>query len=107
MGQLQYDRQCFDIEDRLLAHLYLVIAPKLRRRESFTLTWEVPHEAGGGRNCIWLTPGVALRIQYRDGRQPTINRLWVSMMTDEANSSGNLVMIPEPEPAAFGAPRTD
>ena len=36
------------IEDRALAHMKIVIATKLRRNESFTLSWKHPEGDPGG-----------------------------------------------------------
>ena len=43
MGTLFYAGESkFSLEDRLLAHLQVVIGMKLRRSESFFLAWTVP-----------------------------------------------------------------
>ncbi|WP_431791011.1 hypothetical protein [Microbacterium paraoxydans] len=41
MGSLEYNssRPPIDVEDTLLAHLKIVISTKLRRQESFMMTW--------------------------------------------------------------------
>src|SRR3546814_1359043 len=45
-----------EIEDRALAHLKVVIATKLRRGESFTLSWTHPEGQEPGRSTVWLHP---------------------------------------------------
>lgn len=43
MGTMQYGSGSeIQIEDRALAHLKVAIATKLRRNESFTLSWRHP-----------------------------------------------------------------
>lgn len=43
-----------DIEDRILAHLKVVIVAKLRRGESFTFSWNRTPESGSGHSSVWL-----------------------------------------------------
>ncbi len=102
MGKLNYDSTLLiDFEDRLLAHLQIVICIKLRRRESFYFTWIDPEEAGGGRSCIWLDPAVPLRYKYFDPEPPAINREWVEQLTQTANSAAGLQVVSEPNAERF------
>jgi hypothetical protein len=97
VGALLYgDRQRrFEIDDRALAHLQLVIAAKLRRREPFFFS--VREEDGAaGRVSIWMSPMVALRFKYYGSRQPAINRRWVEALHESANSSTGLILLEEP-----------
>ena len=62
MGTIQYGNgEEIHIEDRALAHLKVVIATKLRRNESFTLSWQHPDGDPAGRSTIWLHPSIPLR----------------------------------------------
>ena len=54
MGVLNYGGTDYLFGDRLLAHLQVVITTKLRRRESFALSW-VP-DGDGGRGDSLLNP---------------------------------------------------
>ena len=54
------------IEDRALAHLKVVIATKLRRGESFTVSWRHPDDQPRGRSTIWLHPSIPLRFVFDD-----------------------------------------
>ena len=58
------------IEDRALAHLKIVIATKLRRQESFTLSWRHPEGEPGGRSTIWIHPSIPLRFTFDEPEQP-------------------------------------
>jgi hypothetical protein len=50
MGVLIYGSGAeYEIEDRVLAHLKVVIAAKLRRQENFFLSWSNDADAGSGR----------------------------------------------------------
>lgn len=81
------------IEDRALAHLKVVIATKLRRNESFTLSWRHPDDSG--RSTIWLHPAVPLRFVFDDPKPPELSTEWITAMANSANSSGGISLIPE------------
>ena len=103
MGKLTYDSTLtVDFDDRVLAHLQLVIGAKLRRGESFYFSWRDDPSIGDGRSTIWMHPRVSLIFKYAGGRQPAINRLWVDALMATANSPGGLVLVPEPEGRAEG-----
>ena len=77
MGVLRYQEEQFAFDDRMLAHLQIVIGTKLRRGENFFLTWAVPAEAGAGRHSLWIDNGVPVHITYSGSRAPQINREWI------------------------------
>jgi hypothetical protein len=99
MGTLNYGdaTSATEFEDRLLAHLQLVIITKLRRSESFVFSWDVPRENGSGYNAIWISPTVPLRFTYPAGKRGPINRAWVEAMLHAANSVAGLRIVDEPE----------
>jgi hypothetical protein len=76
------------IEDRALAHLKVVIATKLRRHESFTLSWQHPDGMPRGRTTIWLDPSIPLRFVFDDPEPPELSRAWIEVLAQSANSSG-------------------
>jgi hypothetical protein len=86
-----------DVDDRLLAHLEVVIGAKLRRDESFYLTLRHDQLAGGGRTAIWLNAAVPLRFAYRSGAVPRMNRHWLDALMATANSSPGLRILEEPD----------
>ncbi|HEV7741785.1 MAG TPA: hypothetical protein VGO65_05150 [Pseudolysinimonas sp.] len=94
MGQISYGNQTasFEIEDRTLAHVEAVVLAKLRRNESFAMTIEAEH---GGRDTIWLSASGQLRFTYTSERPP-INRAWLDLLIDTANSTSGLRIVPEP-----------
>ena len=98
MGSLIYGSTAIEIEfeDRTLEHLQIVIATKLRRRESFFFSWRDPIKVGDGRSSLWLDPGIPLYFKYAGGRVPTISRSWLAELTASANSSSGLVLSDEP-----------
>ena len=97
MGKLIYDSTtAVDFDDRLLAHLQIVIGGKLRRNESFYFSWRDDQDVGDGRSVIWMHPALPLRYKYVGGRMPLINRAWIDELTRSANSAGGLMVSPEP-----------
>lgn len=95
MGSLTYDRVTVDFDDRILAHLQIVIVQKLRRGESFLLSWRNAAEVGDGRSSAWLHPAIPLYFKFSGGQPPTINPLWLAQLTRSANSSQGLVATGE------------
>lgn len=82
------------IEDRLLAHLHLVISRKFRQRESFFL--QIPARQGTSPCLVWLDHKMAIRITYVDDETPPINPEWVSTLLELSYRPTGLVVAPEP-----------
>ena len=96
MGTLSYDSQVkATFDDRVLAHLQIVIWAKLRRGEQFAFTWIEPG-SGVGRVSVWISPTIPISFQYFGGKSPAINPLWVAALNKAANSPGGLQVVPEP-----------
>jgi len=83
------------IDDRALAHLKVVIATKLRRNESFTLSWQHPDDEPGGRSTIWLHPSIPLRFTFDEAEAPQLNLQWIEDLMHSANSSGGIQLVDE------------
>jgi len=83
------------IEDRALAHLKVVIATKLRRSESFTLSWRHPADQPPGRSTIWLHPSIPLRFVFEDPEPAGLSRQWIEDLARSANSSGGIMLVAE------------
>src|SRR5690606_32806471 len=98
VGKLIYDSTVkVDFEDRLLAHLQIVMGAKLRRGESFHLMWKDDASIGDGRTTVWVHPGVTLVYKFYGSRKPKINRAWIEALMYAANSVTGLYPVPEPE----------
>lgn len=97
MGILYYDStgRPIQVEDRALAHLKVVIATRLRRQESFTLSWEHPEGEDSGRSTIWLHPSIPLRFVFDDPQQPELNGRWIEAMMRSVDSTGGISLIDE------------
>ena len=83
------------IEDRALAHLKVVIATKLRRNESFTVSWRHPDDQPRGRSTIWLHPSIPLRFVFDDPEPAELSREWIEELANSANSSGGIMLVAE------------
>ncbi|MGV3712916.1 DUF7882 family protein [Pseudolysinimonas sp.] len=100
MGRLTYDGTIkVDFDDRVLAHLQLVIGAKIRRGESFHFSWRDDPSVGDGRTVVWIHPASNLSYKYYGSKQPAINRRWLEDLTTSANSAGGLHLVPEPSEA--------
>ena len=97
MGTIYYGGSAtpLHIEDRALAHLKVVIATKLRRGESFTVSWRHPDDEPRGRTTIWLHPSIAMRFVFDEPEPPEIDRRWLEELAKSANTSGGILLIPE------------
>jgi hypothetical protein len=97
MGTIYYGggNSPIHIEDRALAHLKVVIATKLRRREAFTLSWRHPEGEPRGRSTIWLHPSIPLRFVFDDPVTPQLSRQWIEELANSANTSGGIQLVPE------------
>ncbi|HEV7183819.1 MAG: hypothetical protein ABI130_09625 [Leifsonia sp.] len=100
MGTLSYDGENFELDDRVLIHLQIVISTKLRRRENFFLSWPMPVERGSGRHAIWMDNGVPIHFYYSGSRAISINREWIESMIVSAGRAAGLVLTDEAEATA-------
>jgi hypothetical protein len=105
MGAFNYDSTLkVEFDDRVLAHMQIVIGAKLRRGESFYFSWRDDDSVGDGRTTVWLHPALPLVYKYYGGRMPRINPAWIQVLTDSANSNGGLQLLPEPEAEPTAGP---
>lgn len=97
MGKLLYDGAdgSIAIEDRALAHLKVVISTKLRRNESFTLSWRHPEGEPEGRSTIWVHPSIPMRFIFDTVEQADLNPAWIEKMMHSANSTGGITLVDE------------
>ena len=102
MGYLFYGNtsEPIEIPDRLLAHLKVVMATKLRRSESFTLSWRHTEDIPGGRSTIWLQPSIPLRFVFHTESEALDPELLVRFAQASNSSQGltiDLDMLEERE----------
>jgi len=87
MGQLFYGStgQAIEVDDALLAHVQLVTFTKLRRGESFVMSWKRP--GGAGRETVWVQPSIPLRFASDSDEDIRING---KLLEDLAYAAGSL-----------------
>ena len=90
-----------EFDDRALVHIEKVVLAKLRRHEAFAFTWD---DADGGRCTVWLERAMSIAFRY-GAAVDDINRQWLDVLMETANSGGGLVMVDEPQPAPRQASR--
>lgn len=97
MGKLVYggSEPAISIDDRALAHLKVVIATKLRRQESFTLSWQHHEGDTPGRSTIWLHPSIPLRFVFDEAEGAALNPEWVEKLMYSVNSTGGIMLVDE------------
>lgn len=94
MGLLFYgsSERAIRIPDGVLAHIKVVIATKLRRGESFTMSWRHPDEEEGGRSTIWIQPSIPLRFVFGSVEPETLDPALLQSFANSANSSSGLTI---------------
>ena len=97
MGTLYYGDSGtpIGIEDRALAHVKFAITTKLRRGESFTLSWMHPDDQPRGRSTIWVHPTIPLRFVFDEPEAPELSREWIEDLLRSANSTGGILLVEE------------
>jgi hypothetical protein len=97
MGKLIYGQLVSaEFEDRLLAHLEIVITAKLRRGEGFVFSWKEEGGARPGRTTIWVHPSLPIVYKFSGSRTPSINRAWIELLSQSASSAAGLRVLAEP-----------
>ncbi len=110
MGLLFYgsSERPIRIPDRVLTHVKVVVAAKLRRGESFTMSWRHPEGEEGGRSTLWIQPSIPLRFVFGTAEPDAVDPVLLQMYANAANSSSGLTIdleVSEAEsPAVNAAP---
>lgn len=101
MGFLYYGSSAspISIPDRVLAHVKVVIATKLRRGESFTMSWRHPSGEEAGRSTIWIQPSIPLRFVFGAVEPEMLDPQLLQTYANSANSSSGLTLDLEPHDA--------
>lgn len=98
MGRLVYGHFGVEVgfDDRVLAHLRVVIGAKLRRGESFFVSWSDDSSLGGGHSSIWVAPATPLGFVFDAPTVHAINREWIDLLTASASTQNGLWVEAEP-----------
>ncbi|SDO46380.1 hypothetical protein SAMN04487848_1013 [Microbacterium sp. ru370.1] len=94
MGSLFYgsSERAIEIPDRILAHVKVVIATKLRRGESFTMSWRHPSGESAGRSTIWIQPSIPLRFVFGSVEPEMLDPALLQTYANSSNSSSGLTV---------------
>ena len=95
MGILHYGDRDLPMDDRVLAHLQIVIGMKLRRGENFFVSWRKPSAVGGGRNSVWIDNGIPILCEFDGSRPPSVNREWIETLSASASTNFGLQVTEE------------
>lgn len=93
MGKLEYNssRPAIEIDDDLLVHVKIVIATKLRRQESFMMTWpDGTH--GVGAMSAWIHPSIPMVLEFDQSPAPRVDPRRVERMMARLNARGELIL---------------
>ncbi|WP_246190620.1 DUF7882 family protein [Agromyces agglutinans] len=95
MGTLYYGDSGtpIGIEDRALAHLKVAVVTKLRRGESFTLSWQHADDQPRGRSTLWVHQSIPLRFVFDTPETPELSREWIEDLMRSANSTGGIQLV--------------
>ena len=107
MGNLIHGGQQYEFEDRLLAHLKFVIGQKLKKQESFFLSWHKPHDQGDGRASLWMSPYGSVAFHFSGSKEPELSKVWVRALNALAYTPRGLIAISEEEAERFAKQNPD
>ncbi|MEV4667425.1 hypothetical protein [Microbacterium sp. LWO12-1.2] len=94
MGTLEYNssRPPIEIDDETLAHLKIIIATKLRRQESFMMTWLPDDKNPVGRLTAWVHPSIPMVFAFDAPKVPKIDAARIARMMESLNAHGELLI---------------
>jgi hypothetical protein len=92
MGTMLHGNVAVDFEDRLLAHLQIVVIQRFRRHEPLVMSWLDSLAIGDGRSSIWMTPSLPVYFKFAGSRSPLIDEQWLHRLTESASSSTGLLV---------------
>lgn len=104
MGMLKYGTREIAVEDRLLAHISVIVTQKLRRRESFLLTLHAS-DRRMATEALWISCNSDISFAYSGNRVPSLNQAWLEQMMTESFSAHGLDLAAHTEPTAAGHPQ--
>ncbi|MDU0367894.1 hypothetical protein AB0O16_07450 [Microbacterium sp. NPDC089180] len=99
------DTAPISLPDRLMGYIKVITSTKLRRGESFTLTWTGTDEESG-RSTIWLQPAIPLRFVFESPEPEQLVGDYLRSLADQANAASGLVVDTRTWEAAEQASRT-
>lgn len=95
MGTLIYSgTQEYEFDDRTLEYLRIVITSRLRKDESFLLTWttSAPRPV---TISLWITSSVPIAFHFAGEQQRTLSQEWFRYLMKSSYSTRGLMLAPE------------
>nr|WP_201469929.1 hypothetical protein [Microbacterium hydrocarbonoxydans] len=94
MGRLRYDStlEPIAIDDVTLAHMKIVVGTKLRRQESFMMSWNPTNGLPDARLTAWIHPSIPLVMAFDTADPITVDAERVSRMMNSLNAHGELLI---------------
>lgn len=94
MGILEYNSSHppIVVDDATLAHLKIIIGTKLRRQESFMMTWLPESKDPAGRLTAWVHPSIPLILAFDEAKMPAIDPARIARMMESLNAHGELII---------------
>ncbi|GAA4169723.1 hypothetical protein GCM10022287_06540 [Gryllotalpicola koreensis] len=93
----------YRIDDRVLAHLKIAIAAKLRVGEAFLLNWQIPTEEGSGRISLWIAPSIPMAFRFSGSKPPEMNRRWLDALARSSHGIRGMVVMDEAQAVDYVA----
>lgn len=89
MGSIIYghDAHAIRIDDEVLCYIKTVVLLKLRRNESFTISYD---RAGQGRASIWVHPATCLQFSFDQPASAPLDRDRLARLMRDVNATGDL-----------------
>lgn len=108
MGMLYYagSTEPISIDDVVLAHARAVISTKLRRNESFTLSWLEDVDGEPRRSTVWMNPTIPLRFSFEGAEPHRLDRELLQRMADAANTVAGMTLDDAPRELADAPARS-
>lgn len=101
MGYITHAANEYEVEDRCLAHLKVVVGSKLRRRQSFFLNLSTGTDQRVGRVAIWISPNSPLEFRFAGSRVPELNQNWIHVLKLMSNTPRGIDLISEAQADAI------
>lgn len=95
MGSISCDGDVIEFDDRVIAHLQIVLVQKFRANEPVLLSWLDALGEGDGRSSVWLTPNAVVRFKFLGSKTPSIDRQWLGSLSGAASSGPGLIVRDE------------
>lgn len=94
MGRMKYDGSGDEIviDDATLVHLKIVISTKLRRQESFMMTWRPVDDAVNRRRSVWIHPAIPLQFGFDTDEDHPIDPRRIHRLMEHLNATGELLL---------------